>query len=337
MGTALAPLDALRLSFFRLLGPLGGRLARDRELRVGLTLAGWVLVAFTLSSLVPIWMLALGPILLGVPHVLGDVRYLVVRRGLHRRAGIVVLAGIPLLVAATIGGLLAALVGAGGALVASRASPRRKLGGLALLSPLIALSATYPLEADLVFAHGHNLVGVTLFWLWRPRRGAAHLLALLAFGVACGLILAGATTPLLMAAGDLSAFANVQPDALAWSLAPGVEGPWALRLLLLFAFAQSVHYLVWVRLMPEEDRGRDTVRTFGASWESLVSDLGLWLVAGAALVALAIAIWAVADLAAARYGYLRMALFHGQLELVALALLFAEGREYSMGSGVRAT
>ncbi|XXF76315.1 hypothetical protein P2318_25100 [Myxococcaceae bacterium GXIMD 01537] len=53
--------------------------------------------AFLLTVGAPLWSLALGPVLLGVPHLLSDVRYLVVRPGLHRRTGLAVCAGVPLL------------------------------------------------------------------------------------------------------------------------------------------------------------------------------------------------------------------------------------------------
>ncbi len=49
-------------------------------------------------------------------------------------------------------------------------------------------------------------------------------------------------------------------------LAPGLAEPWALRLVLLFAFAQAVHYGIWLRLIPEEDRPQPSPRTYAASF-----------------------------------------------------------------------
>jgi hypothetical protein len=98
------------------------------------------------------------------------------------------------------------------------------------------------------------------------------------------------------------------------------------RVVLVFAFAQAVHYGIWLRLIPEDDRPRDTPRTFSASLRALENDVGKWVLGGAMVVAVGVAVWAVLDLAAARIGYLRMALFHGYLELIAAALLFVEGR-----------
>jgi hypothetical protein len=59
----------------------------------------------------------------------------------------------------------------------------------------------------------------------------------------------------------------------------------------------------------------------------LEADVGRTVLWGSVAVAAGVALWAVLDLAAARIGYLRMALFHGYLELIAGALLFVEGRK----------
>ena len=177
--------------------------------------------------------------------------------------------------------------------------------------------------AGLIFAHLHNFIAVLLWWCWRPRTGGRQLaVPLLFLGVS-----------ILLIAGWIEPWARGlawQPDGLGPGyhlsfMAPGVAEPWALRLVLLFAFAQSVHYGVWLRLIPEDDRPQATPRTFQASARALRADLGLPVLAGAVLVALGIALWAVLDLAAARENYLRMALFHGYLELVAATCSLLSG------------
>ena len=73
-----APVDAIRHGLLRtvvdVLGGLGRRLIADRQLRVALTATFAVALALAFTTLIPMWMLALGPIILGVPHVIGDVR-----------------------------------------------------------------------------------------------------------------------------------------------------------------------------------------------------------------------------------------------------------------------
>lgn len=332
MEGALRRVDRLRGRVLRSLGRLGARLAVDRELRVGLTGALGIAAILLVSSAVPIWTLALGPVLLGVPHVLMDVRYLVARPGLHRRRALPWLAGLPLLGSALGGGLLAAALACAGALAAARASATRRAIGLCLVAALaVAVWDAGPI-ADVVFAHVHNLVAVLLWLMWRRRPDRRHAWPAAAF-LAGGLaIAAGWTMPLLEATGQLWTFgAGVDPYRLAAGLAPGLGDPWASRLLVLFAFAQSTHYLMWLRLIPEEARPRPTVRTFVRSWRALRADLGPVLLTLAAAAALGVGAWAMVDLQGAREGYLRAAQLHGHLELVGLSLLLAEGRDALRG------
>jgi hypothetical protein len=170
-----------------------------------------------------------------------------------------------------------------------------------------------------VFAHLHNVIAVALWWMWRPRGARLHWVPLVLFAAFSALLLAGAAQPLL----------GLRGPGLAHhlrTLAPGAGTDLGVRLVLSFAFAQSVHYGVWLRLVPEEDRGRPTPRTFAASFRALQADLGTRTLVIFGAAALGLAIWAAFDLIAARAGYLRFAAFHGQLELAAFALLWAEGR-----------
>ena len=107
----------------------------------------------------------------------------------------------------------------------------------------------------------------------------------------------------------------------------GLEPTLGLRLVLLFTFAQSVHYVIWLRLIPEDDRERPTPRSFRASWRALIAELGplVWLALALALV---IVSWALVDLAAARAGYLRLAHFHAFLEFAVLASLWLRGHRF---------
>ncbi len=127
----------------------------------------------------------------------------------------------------------------------------------------------------------------------------------------------------------LTSFAGLAPASLPVSsyletLSAGLAEPWAMRLVLLFAFAQAVHYGVWLRLIPEDDRVQATPRPFAATFRALQQDLGAAVLWAAVLLSAGLAVWAVLDLAAARTGYLRLALFHGYLELAACAMLFIQ-------------
>ncbi|MCB9601159.1 MAG: hypothetical protein H6720_12545 [Sandaracinus sp.] len=321
---ALRPLDALRWRALVSLGGVGRRLVRERALRV----AAWgllaVALAFVGATAFPIVLLALGPIVWGVPHVVADVRYLVVRRGLHRRAAVGGVTALGLVASAWTGHVTWATATAATVALLSRASHGRRLVVAFVFLALTVVGSRDRTTASLVFAHLHNLVALVLWWFWRPRRGVSYLVLLLY--AAAALVLALGLVEPLGTAWRLGGFGLHEARE---SLAPGVTAPWGTRLVVLFAFAQAMHYALWVRLVPEEDRERPTPRTFRASWRALRTDLGGALLSVAALSAIGVAAWALVDLADAREGYLRAAIFHGHLELVALALLATEGRSFA--------
>jgi len=320
---ACRPLDRLRLRWLRAVKPVAVPLLRRRDLRVAVFGASVLLFSLLGTLLAPFWLLALGPVLLGTPHLLSDLRYLVFRPGLHRRRGFQIGVALPVLAAGLNWypmefGLLAVA----GAVVLARGSISRK----AIVAALLAASAWAVWRtgalSQLVFAHLHNFIAVLLWWFWRPGRKAVSAFIPLTFFLLSGLLLCGWLTPygpaLSWAPADLAA-----PDHMA-EMAPGLTADWGLRLVLLFAFAQSVHYGVWLRLIPEDDRPQPSPRTFGASVRALRMDMGATVLAAAIVLGLVFALWAVLDLTASRSGYLRLALFHGYLELAVAAWFFIE-------------
>lgn len=324
----IALLDRARLIWLRSLGPLAGPLMRSRELRVMLMGTGSIGLALLLTAVAPLWMIAVGPILLGVPHVASDVRYLIMRPGLHRRPALWLGIGIPLAVLMwTVDvrwGLAAAL---GAVLVARARSAPRRLIALVPVGVALALAFQEAFVAAVVIAHLHNFVAVAMWLAWRPRRSWLHAIPVGAVVLGCALILGGALDPIVQQAAGLE---GAPGGTDLWyhlaTLAPGVADPLGPRLVLLFAFTQSVHYAVWIRLVPEEDRPRETPRTFRASLRAWADDSGWAIVVIAIVLALAVIAYAFVDLGGAREVYLRGVLFHGYLELAIVALLVAEGR-----------
>lgn len=321
----LLPLDRLRGRLLQTLGPLSKPLMMRPELRVALIATTGVLGALLGTLLLPLWMLAISPLVLGVPHLLADVRYLAVRPGLHRRPWLALLVAGPLLLSCFGFGMQAGLWAIVFALLLAPGKSWRKAVGLLPLGALYYLGQRdgfYPYEVGL--AHLHNFVGVLLWWLWRPRRQALHLLPLgLLVGI-CALLLGGALSPPswgLWWRGHEGLSLAGHSAVLAWTL----SADWGLRLVLLYCFAQGVHYAVWLRLVPEEDRARATPRTFRASLAALASDLSWPLLLLALLVFVGLAVWAIFDLYAARVGYFRLATFHGYLELSVLSLWWVAG------------
>jgi hypothetical protein len=321
----LAPLDRLRIRTLRWTMPLSSRLARAREARVALIGASVILLAALASVLTPLWLLALGPIVLGVPHLLADIRYCVIRPGWHRERILWLTAGAPLLAVALGAGFELGLLGVAASAIVISGEVRRRAAVATGALALAVAAWRFDALADLALAHAHNFIAVALWTAWRPRSSKLHVIPIALFMLVC--------VALLLGLGDSpwSRDGVGLPEGLDQSthlatLAPGLPAAWASRLVVLYCFAQAVHYGVWLRLVPEDDRPRPTPRSFRASYRALRSELPAWLLAGFALAAVGLAIWACTDLLEARTGYFRFARFHGVLELLAAGLLIVRGR-----------
>ena len=318
--------DALRSGLLRPWGTALRPLLLSRDRRVAWLGALGICLAFAIACGFPLWSLALGPVLLGVPHVLADVRYLVVRPGLHRRWPLVALVGLPLLWAAVDPRVEVGLLAAAGAVLAARGATWRKAALLGVVALGFLAAWHHSAVAQLGLLHLHNAVALVLWWAWRKRTRAAWVIPFLAL-LGTAAIFLGAAEPVLTLTGGWSAPATGQTLGGEVEAHAPFDGPvLSLRLLLAFVFLQAVHYLVWLRLVPEDDRPRPAPRPFAASWRALREDFGLWPLVAVGLGALAIALWGVMDLTAARDGYLRLAAFHVYLELAVGALWLAEGK-----------
>ena len=316
----LVPLDRLRTRCLRSTGRPLRRLLRLRSERVAVQAALLTCTSFALALAAPLWLLTWGPLLLGVPHLVADVRYLVARNGLWQRPGFRVLV-VPCLAACMVEpraswGILAvicaAAMGAGSWL-------RRGLVLALCAATWAGASAAGPVS-DVLFAHAHNFValGCWAFWARDSRWQLWPALGLCLLGCAC--LLGGSADPLLTAAF------GARIDGLS-ALSPSGEPRWILRYSACFAFMQSVHYGVWLRTLPEEDRARPGLRSFQSSFRALRVDFGSVLLLSAAIAALVLLLLAATvDPESARLGYLRLAMFHGPMELAVLALAWIERR-----------
>jgi hypothetical protein len=333
---ALGPLDVGRRWLYRAAVPHLGPWVLDRERRMGLLALLVALPAFLLAVLLPLPLLALGPILLGVPHLLADLRYLVVQPGLHRRGPWVFVVAALFVATGVTNTLWPGILGASlGVLLLSRAPFRARL--LVTTPLLLLLGAAWftPRPVNLLFAHGHNVVAVAL---WLAAAGAAgraltsRLWVGLLFGGLGAAILLGATDSFLVHTQQLELPGGPRLKALQRSLSPTPDPTLAMRAVAFFAYAQAIHYGLWLRLIPEDVRPREAPRSFGTSWQILQKELGAPLLLLVCAGCVGLGLWAVLDLAQARAGYLRLALFHGPLELLAAGVLVLEGRRFFLGA-----
>lgn len=297
------------------------RAAGSRPHRLALIAVTSTLAAFALALGAPGLLYLWGPLLLGVPHLVADVRYLVVRppaalRYRWRDLAVVALLGVTLWEPSpAVGGaaVLAAVALAPLPGVGDRRAWLVRGAVLASAGALYAVAWRADLTASYVLVHGHNVVAIALY-VTVFGRGRGRWLVLGVAGVGAAAILGGVVDPLLQrGALDEIAWYVLPREALeAWS--PVV----CARIALAFVFLQSVHYAIWLRLIPEQARARPGMRGFGASLRALQRDLTPWLVLAIVGLMLALVGYGLRDTMAARDLYLTLAGFHAYLELAFL-------------------
>lgn len=343
------PLDrlralVLRVSTRRAIRPFMAPLLRERARRISVLGVLGVMAAFVASIVCPRLLLLAGPLVLGAPHLVADLRYLVVDQGLHRHRAFLGLVGVPLVLTLWEPSLLLGAIAIGLVALAPGGRLLRRALVLALALGLAWACERWSEGSALVFVHLHNVVALGVLCAFARRRG--HLARVIPVLV---VFLVGSVLVLMMGeslAGATGALARDLADPAfgraAWQLSPASLGSggtgdeaatWAVRLVLFFVFAQSVHYAIWLRLVPDEARPRPGVRGFAASIRALRRDMGGIALGLAVAVGGALIVWWSIDAWAARDGYLRLALFHGPLELAVLAWLFVTRRPLTVGGG----
>lgn len=319
--------------------PFAGALRDDRSTRVAVIAAIHVLGAFVLTGLAPLWLLLLGPLLLGVPHVIGDLRHLVLRPPRPIPRGLFVALAVPFgamtaLRAGSLAGfgslptLEIALGGLsiGVAALWGRGRPLLQVGIVATTAALLVPALLSPGHAALVLGHAHNVVALALWVAWAgPSPARWGVVALVAAAVAT--ILGGALDPWVLRHG-LEPAAGLDLDGLTRTLAPGLPAPWDLRVVLAFAMLQAVHYSMWVWCIPATPSFADAPgpETPWAAWRRWWRDLGPTVAIAAILGAIALPLAGLLAPTVARASYLSMVLFHGWLELAVAAHLIALSR-----------
>jgi hypothetical protein len=339
LDAALAPLDWMRARFLRaaVSVPALKQILVRRDTRIVAQATLGVGVTLLLTLIAPMLLFALGPIVLGVPHVASDVRYLLLRPRLPRAwviGGFAVIAAMvglrvveawvyPLLPATRLEaglGFLWILAGAlfGAHVAGSSRALRWLLPALFLLGAVIAAR---PQEFLLVFPFLHNFVALALWLLLFRQVRRLAFLPLVAVAAGCAFFLSGIPSSFVAT----SSFGGATLAEAAAALAPGLDPGWALRLALVFVFTQGVHYAVWIGWIPQENLECEGTHTWRQTASGLGKDfgkLGFFAVTATLLV-----VWAAAtrDVYGTRSLYLGLANFHAMLEVATLAFVLAAG------------
>ena len=295
MAAILAAADGCRRSAFRLMLRLPG--AREifvsRERRIPVAEALCVAMATFTSLFFPVLSLWVGASLLGLPHVLSGIRHVSVRRSLHplTKACIAVsiavgaltlmhlTSGVPIFV-----GLFALSMGV--EVLASRAGAVPKLFWLATVALGAGAAWRWPYFFVIGVSHLHALSSMSFFSTEARRRGI-RVWPLWALSVAAaGVVLVGALDPLFANAAWARSLGPDEVVGILDQMAGGSTPTLLARSLFLYAFSQSLHYLVWLRLMPELDRDSPVPQSFRQALVRLRRDFGRWTVPALVLCAI---------------------------------------------------
>ena len=326
MPAVLLTFDAVRRRLLRGFAPWLGKLYGSREKRVAWFGSLSVLIALLLSLRFPLALFALGPLLLGVPHLLSDVRYLVVQPKAHKRPLIALFVLVPLAATWVSPTLKVGMLSVVGAALIARTTWFRKVLGITVASGLYVAALLAPSSFALLFAHGHNFIAAIILLCFS--RSVRHaILPVLLFCAISLLTMGGAFDAFTLDAARSALPGGASLGVAIWQYAPFCRTEtMAARLVVLFVFAQSVHYTIWLRLLPDEARPRKGLRSFQQTYVAIRNDVGSLALLVFAIAAVFFVVWGMRSLEPARLGYLRIAAFHGYLELSFLMLLALEGR-----------
>jgi hypothetical protein len=339
--TLALPLDRARTAIFVRASRVGWlrALLLKKQRRVPLLLLGHAFLVLPLALVAPTFLLVVGPLLLGVPHLVSDARYLLLQPPLPRLTRRSFFAGALLLLAARVveeyAGLGAArselsLAGAiilGVIALAAREgrSAWRTSCALGVTLALLGCALLWPLESRVLLGHGHNLIALCLWAALFAGSARRAWLIVAALAALWGLLVLSPLAWLGFQHGSQSAF-GLHAFAAADVLAPGIHDTrLALGLVASFAFLQSLHYSVWLHAIPQDATRGDGTLSFRMSLRALARDLSRpGLIAVVLGVLLVPGIGLFAPLATHSF-YLTLSAFHGYLELAAAALFFVRG------------
>jgi hypothetical protein len=311
--------------------------------------------SLVLSVFFPLWVLLLGPLIYGVPHIFSSIRYFhhsVSKTALYevrddqRFRMFKVLSGVlvsvfayRLLITADYfqlnlpsmsewSGSTYVESGALGFTVVVAAwiygiAARRIFQGLLFSIPLVLGFAFYPAWTIGALVLIHNFVAF-VYWMIasdkeeRKVASFAFVVTLLATGLIFGGVFDSWARPSLIL--DLANLSIVDTGKLI--------APWSsserlfLHACVAFAFGQSLHYFVWLKAIPDQHHYQKIPTTFRHSLTLLRQDFGYTM--ASALIALSVGsilFWSFMSFQKARLIYFCLASYHGYLELAGLVLI----------------
>jgi hypothetical protein len=312
------------------------------------------------SLFFPLWVLAIGPAVYGVPHLFSSLRYFhyaVEGRGAPAESsarftafGVIALImlgvfayrfvvtlnflGLPVAHLSEWRGSTYLELGATvAAFVVGMAIYRKPMGqilrGALLIGPLAAGFWLRPAWTVGFLVLAHNFVAFVYWWLaakTRAEKGVALGSGLMVFGITV-LIFMGRLDGIYQwrQPVDTLSFASLSFEGLGQLITPWSENPsWWLHAAVAYAFGQAMHYFVWLKAIPDQHHQSEMPTSFRQSWRLFEADFGrAWAARIVALILVSVGVWGSLHFAQARNIYFCLAAYHGYLEIAGLALVGA--------------
>jgi hypothetical protein len=332
----------------------------NRSLRLLLLFSIATFSLLTLSIAFPLWMLLIGPLLYGVPHIFSSIRYFhyalsngqtpganeVSRRRFFAFGFIflILLAvfSYRLFITADYFGVstpqlsewkgsnFVELIATGvtfllGAFI-YRKSPSRVFAGLSLLIPFAAVFLRFPIQTIGAMVLIHNFVAFA-YWIIAARTRSERKVAW--FALASTSIL---TALIFMGVFD-GVYRFIEPQKilnfanLSISDTGRLITPWSqqeklwLHACVAFAFGQGLHYFVWLKAIPDQYHYHEAPTSFRQSWGLLHSDFGKSVASILIFLTVgSVIFWSFLQFQQARLIYFCLASYHGYLEIAGLGL-----------------
>lgn len=303
-----------------------------------------VVFNFFIATAYPLWALLLGPLILGVPHLLSSIRYLPKLTHLEQHVSYTtlyrIIGGVYILIAVlrlfvfsetslfnsylpnflelAFCTLFLIMIG-----YFSKVPNIRLLSSFIVLGCLCVMSFQHPLETLGFLVIAHNFVAF-YFWIIRASEKKEQYVAIIAlflFSVISGAFLLGSFDNLMHYRPYEILNGLFSERNIGSQIFPAGEATLWMRAVSAYAFGQGVHYFIWLKAIPEQELRFQHSTSFATSLVLLKNDMGLKLIYIALILALAIVGYGLlVNFIQARIVYLSLAALHGYLEIMSLAL-----------------
>lgn len=318
----------------------------NRSLRVFLLFSMALAVYLIAALFVPLWVLLVGPILWGVPHLVSSLRYSTNNLKITKKLSVqkthlllwlfvfiyrffndvieypLPLSQFPLLVEG-----LALLTATLVQIYFVKQNFFKNLLSLFFVGGLLLCTYFYPINTALVVLIGHNYL--PLYYWWQSCHtnsdkkifaisSALFLLASLAiyFGWFMGLY------SMVSPQGQITFLNWDYSEVISPFVTENYNYEFWFRIVSLYAFSQAIHYFIWLKAIPENHQKQKHPPSFKTSWLNLQGEFGAGSVEVFVVFCLiGLALWGFLEFQSARTFYFSLASYHGFMELSAIGFL----------------